>query len=654
MARNKDFSITNFDGGLNNSDPPSSIPQDQVVEANNVEFFYSTLGERRMGCTDIDLPSAITGDAQILVISWLKRHLPTTSEAESELFVLGQHTTNQHYSLQRKDLSWHTITPVTDIDVTDNHGYELSGITLHGKLFIAYKSVGGVDRLHVWDGTSLRPTGLSEPAPPTAANQGVGTITGTRYYRVRYLVTSGSTSLLQSEPSETLTFIPSGTGLSIRITKPVTINEGETGWSIEASVDNANFYIIAALPVATTTYDDTTPYSPGYGAYELAEDIGDYSLIPSGKFLAADEDRLMIAGSNEDEALASRVMWTPVFADPGTGNDERLALDTDPFIDLDNYEGGPITFLSNPVNGYIYAFKRSHTYRLSRTGQRNRAYTATNLSKSLGALPGSVVEGVDQYGMPCLYFLDPETGPCRTGGTRLIQSCGKDILSTWLDVNLDAIIVSRAVFYPHKQQVHWWISTGINTTPNLKIVLHCTNTREQNDGIRRGWVTADGTIATAYTTCLYAENIDMNVDRSLVLKPFIGVTAANGYVLLCDNAAFDHGDTYHANIKSKPFVIAGLLNKFGVMAGSLLAESSETASILVNVSKDFDLETFSKTVDFQASDGATLEPHVVKQMRNLNFSQMYAMQVEFEDVDTPNGVWKLNQFDMKLRMEDTA
>ena len=44
------FVINSIRGGMNNQDPPQALPDDQAVLLENVEFFYSTLGERRLGC----------------------------------------------------------------------------------------------------------------------------------------------------------------------------------------------------------------------------------------------------------------------------------------------------------------------------------------------------------------------------------------------------------------------------------------------------------------------------------------------------------------------------------------------------------------------------------------------------------------------------
>jgi hypothetical protein len=263
----------------------------------------------------------------------------------------------------------------------------------------------------------------------------------------------------------------------------------------------------------------------GYATGVLSETVGDYSLIPSGRYITADQDRLLIAGSFEDPQLASRVSWTPVFNDPGAGNDERIPIATDNYLDLDGFEGGPLTGLSASINGYTYAFKWSHIYKLVRTGVRTRAYDAFAITKARGALPGSIVSAVDEAGTPVIYFLDPEVGPCVLGAGGLgLQTCGADILETWKRVNLNAAdIVCRSLYYPEARQVHWWVATDDADRPNLRLVLHTHEMRSGQLGARRGWSIWDGPSAQALAVCMYADNIDDGTARSQHLVPFIAV-----------------------------------------------------------------------------------------------------------------------------------
>jgi hypothetical protein len=318
--------------------------------------------------------------------------------------------------------------------------------SLHGKMFLAYRS--NIDRLHVWDGTNLRRTGLiPQYLTPTAVDSGAaGTLSGTRYYRQRGVVMSGTTILLRSEPSAVLTFHPAGTFSSITITKAASTGEGETHWELEASLDNANFYRLARTLVATPTVIDTTSVNSGYNGYPLAEGVEDYALIPSCRYLAVDTDRLIWAGSYEQPALDARVGWTPVYAADGVGNDERMETDTDPFRDLDAQDTGRITGLSDSVLGANWVFKQRAIYKMIRTGVRTNAYEFDKYTDVFGAIPGSVVEGVDGTGQPCLYFLDRDQGPCRLGMGG-IKKCGEDLRRTWETINVDAAAVAPSVLF---------------------------------------------------------------------------------------------------------------------------------------------------------------------------------------------------------------
>lgn len=638
----KPFSIFSIRGGMNDHDPSSSLISDQCTFAQNVEFVRSTLGERRRGSLAIDLPSELTAKD---MVTFLYRHLPTINEADAELWALGV-TAGISASLQRKDTAWHTVTMTDVIATTGSYPFNMVGQTLHGKLFLAYKSAK--DRLHVWDGTSLRLSGLAQPsAAPTAVNGGgVGTLSSTRYYRTRYIVKSGVVILRRSEPSDVLTFSPSGTNASVVVTKPVTISEDETHWELEASLDNVNFYIFATTLVGTTTVTDSTSAVIGYTDLVLSDDIGDNTVIPSGKFLTVDRDRLIIGGSWEDSNLSSRVSWTPVFGDiAGKGNDERIPIDTDNFVDLDTFEGGELTAQSGPIDGSIYIFKWTHIYKLTSTGQRERAYESKCVTKQRGAIPGSLVEGLDGAGRPCLYFLDPKVGPCRIGPAGL-SVCGQDIRETWRQVNTAATdVAARGVFYPESQQVRWSVAVDGSNTPNFGLTLQINETQDVLDGVRRGWSIFTGPSTEALAMCLFSTNIDDGVARTIVLKPFIGkADTLNAHIQMLDSGDDDNGTEYVAHIITRPYILAGLTNKFGIRAGALLAKANVDTTVRVILTADFGLEQ-------SESRDVRLDPHddeetVIKQIDNLYLTSLYSLQIEFTDIDVPNGRWELYQIDL--------
>lgn len=631
-----DFLISSLRGGLN-EDAPISIADDQVTVASNIEWVLSPLGERRKGAVAIDLTGS--GIETYSRVTWAHRHLPTTDLRDAQLWLLGVlDGAPDTLKLVYKDATgWHTVAQTDAID--PDYAHQVVGQSLHGKLFLAYKS--SVDRLHVWDGTSLRRTGLAEPAAPAVANTGAGSYAGTRYFRVRYVTVSGTTVLRRSEPSDATTFAPSGTGASARITKPAAISEGETHWEVEESTDASSFYRIARVAVGTTTYDDSIAFAAlaSTSGVVLSADAGDYSLIPSVRYLACEQDRLMGAASFEDEALASRVMWTPVNGDPGDGNDERLELDTDPFKDLDNYDGGGITGLIAAVNGYVFAAKFSHLYQLSRSGLRTKAYDDVALTKERGAIEGSMVAALDNTGNPMLFAVDPDIGPFRFG-PRGVEPCGLDLAQTFDTVNLNANVPCRAVYFAEKKQVHWFLATGASDAPDTRIVLHTRFMREAADGMRGGWAVWDGPSAAALAACSFAVNVDdMSSGASKVLAPIVCVEG-DGLVWLTDEGDDDNGTDYFARIVTKPYVHASL-RQFEIKEGSIMAKATVGATIDAAVIADFG--RFSKPVAGISLAPVASETRVVRKLDNLSLAECRAFQIEIEDPAAPGAQWQLEQ-----------
>lgn len=649
--------------GMNNTDPPTSLPDDQCTLARNVEFHRSTCGERRRGSEAFF--SVVTPSFQ-QEVPFLARYLPTDDESACELIayvLLGNPGILQEIAFWRRSSVSSGWSQVSDgagavhIDggVTSQYRFQMSAVSLHGKLFVAYKS--SKDRLHVIDGPELdgglRLTGLAEPAAPTAGNQGSGSLVGPRYYRVRYTRQDTGVTILRSEPSETLTFTPSGSGAAVRVTKPAAITEGETHWELEASIDNANFYRIATTAIGTTTYDDSQDYSAGYAAIgTLSETVGDYLTPWSAKYLAVDQDRLLMAGSFEDPALASRVAWTPVAKDPGVGNDERIPLDSDNYLDLDGQDGGGVTGLSSTINGYTYVFKWGHIYKLVRSGVRTRAYDAFVITKELGAIPRSVVAAFDAVGNPVIFFLDPRVGPCMIGADGRPRRCGADIFETWQTVNLDAAdFIARGVYYPEPRQVHWWVATGDSDRVDTRLVLQTNLLRETRDGLRYGWAIWDGPSASILDVCLFAEDVDVDGPFSRVLRPIIAVDEFTDPIWRTDTGDDDNGEDYAARVVTKPYILSRVLHKFGVMSAAVVGKAVEGAQTLLKAVRDFGLETNQATVDYSPAGS---EDQVVRFVDDLKMSEARAMQFEITDTATPTTRWEVNQISLRLREEQKA
>src|SRR3990167_7323707 len=642
-----DLVITSLRGGLN-EDPPIALADDNCVVAQNVEFVRSRLGERRRGSTAIDLTgSDLTGCTRV---AFTFRHTPTTDPKDAQLWVLGiTDWTPSTAVLAYKDTTWHTVTMADALTIDAVSEYQVQALSLHGKLYLAYNSA--VDRLHVWDGTTLRRTGIAQPsAAPTGADTGAGTFSGTRYYRVRFTVQVSTVTTLRSEPSDVLTFAPSGSGTGVIVTRP-TITGADVGiphWELEASVDNANFYRVATTVIGTTTATDSQDYATGYAVtFTLSEDIGDYEVIPSVRYLSADEDRVLGGGSFEDAALASRVMWTPVLGASGVGNDERLETDTDPSVDLDNYDGGALTGLSQAASGYLFALKQSHGYQLSRSGIRTRAYEAARLTGQRGAIPGSIIDALDPTGNPVVLCLDGDVGPCRVS-PRGIEPCGEDLIDTWSTVNLDATKVpARGVYFRENKQVHWWVPTGSSNVPDTRLVLHMNEMRQTESGWRRGWCKWSGPSAAVLTVCLFATNIDDDTSRSNDLVPFIGLEGS-GLVWQTNTGTTDNGTAYAARVLSKPFVRGNVLHAFAVLAASLIAKAVTSAVVDVTLvggrADEADIEKEVANVSFTAGSGEGAR--VIRHFDDLSLSELHTVQVEFEDSAAVGGRWELDLFVM--------
>jgi hypothetical protein len=658
-----DLTIPSFRGGLNTDDPASELKPDEMTEALNVELHTVPCGERRRGC------EAVTGDggAAIDSVALVARYLPSDDQTLSTLWVLKVITANDFATFAYKDTSWHTVTP--DNPTTDSPyavwAYHTDNISFHHKLFLPYRS-GTVsvttDRLHVYDGTTLRRVGIAPPtAAPTGANTGVGTFSGTRYYRVRWIVEDADGNILRrSEPSDVLTKAPSGTGTGIVVTKPTTGVESPTHWELEASVDNSFFYRIATTVIATTTVTDSAAFSTGYALTGvLSEESGAYTVPESVKFVLVDEDRLVLLNSWENTEHGSRVQWTPVWGDPGVGNDERIPIATTNFLDLDWGEDGEITAGSQPSNGFFYVFKWHHIYKLVRTGIRDQAYTASVVSKTLGALEGSVVSGVDELGRSCVYALDPSLGLYRIGANGLQRHFGLGTKvnqnSFWSRVNTDATHkICCSVYYSDTQQVKWFIAVDGSNVPNMEIKLQTEYTRSVERGFEGGLTLSDGEIANAVAACMYAENINDNVARTLVLKPVVGTFSDDltGKTRMQDIGDDDDGTAFYATLTSAPFMSTGLLNRFGTLVAGFIAIAAAGVSVIFGQSRNFGAEEkTSLPIDLSP---AVAESEVFRNVDDSGFADCRALQVSLHD-DTPaTGRWAIAQIALAQSVQERA
>lgn len=634
-----DLVIADLRGGMDDEHPPHTLPDDVCELAENVEFFYTTLGERRLGCVPINIAgSGLDAEEDIV---HLGTHLPATAEVyQAELWAVGATPLTSTAIAHRlgDQATWEPIdVPVgMTLDYSIPAVFRMRSQTLHGLFFLAANS--NLDRMLVFDAnfstTALRLAGLAAPAdaPTVMDSASGGSFTGDRIYRVRVIEKDGSVIIRQSEPSPEVTFTPSGVNDGAIVTRPNLPGEGETDWELEASDGDGNFYIIATLPVATMTYTDTTQPATDYANVgTLSADIGDYVPLPSAKYIVVDQDRLVLGGSWENADQTSRVWWTPVSGDPGFGNLERVSARLDSFVDLDWQDGGELTGLSDPINGVFYAFKWNRIYKFQRTGNFASAYDSFLLTPHRGAIYGSIVNGMDEFGKGCVYFLDPSVGPMRVGsqGLQHIQN----LRGTWRHVNTKAgSIISHGVYYPDKKQVKWWVAVDGSDTPMETLVLQINQVRSDGDGTQRGWAIATGRSTEAYCSVIHPETITDTVTGAprLTFLPYIGLPNPD-FIQRTDIGSLDAGQEYVARIRTKPYILAGLLNKWGAMAAALLAQPNDDPDVQIAVRfiRDFGKEVVQTFTDF--TPDAT-EEQVIKIFDALALSDARVIQIEFVDV----------------------
>jgi hypothetical protein len=502
-----------------------------------------------------------------------------------------------------------TVTP-DPADTFDPAAAVVNGASLHGKLFLACKS--DVNRLHVFDGTTLRRTGLAAPAAPSVADTGSGSFSGTRQYRVRYVAMSGTTILRRSEPSAATTFVPSGAGAAARITKPAAINEGETHWEIEESVDGgANFYRIVRVVVGTTTYDDalSTTDVPLTGV--LSADIGDYSLQPSYRKVIVDRDRVLGLGNLEDATKDSRVEWSPVGSDTsGVGNDERVPTDTGNFVDLDGQDGGGITD-GAAFETQILVFKQHRTYVLTQTGIRQSAYLPSLRSGRIGAMPGSVVEGVDEAGRPALYFVDAAAGPCRYG------SNGIEVIAPQMqrrfrsELDRTGVYKVSAVFHQDKKQVWWSFTETGKTLPSVRWVY---DTRQ---GVGRG---------------LWRQTHPQPAIAMVMWQGQPHGATEDGIVRYDEpDAEDDYGTAFRGYVRTRAYELGNLVKRATVQAGILEALALAGGTVQVSIVRDYGKERLDRTAALDPT--AANETHVIVPLDSLSMADVTAVQFEIGDAE---------------------
>lgn len=661
MARDAIFTIGDLRGGINNSDSPTLLPANQITDSRNVDFRDGALGAKRRGTLAIDINGSAFDSPVIAVF----RHTPTTTNSNDELWGL-----DENGNLDRRvGGSWQGgVTVVNDVLTVRARNYDANAASLHGKLFIAAQ--GDHDRLLVWDGTVLRWAGIQQAQEPTIADSAsAGSYSGTRYFRIRYIERNAAdtVTLRRSEPSNVVTFVPSGSNTGALLTKPAGTEstssaycEGQTHWEVEASIDNILFYRIATVAIGTSTYTDLQSFTAGYSSFTLSESVGEYVVPGAARHVCVDEDRILNAGSYFYDALDSRVSWTPVAADDGVGNDERIPTATKQYIDFDGLDGGGVNALVAGVVGNVYVFKATRIHKMVRTGILASAYSALAESLSRGATPRGACAGSDQAGLPCCYFLDPSVGLCRIGRSG-VEDLARAIRVTWRGRNPDALIGPRIVYYPTLDQV-WYTSPIADTeaiqTSDVSTIL-TSDGSEIHSGLtapgllivfgvyESGNVFHDGLVGEAQALNLFPTD-----DRNIV--PVIGTSIVDvegggeSSLHFADTGTTDSGTPFRAYVRTKPYMLGDLWSKFGLMAAAMFARAT-SAVLSLTMIRNMGIEEVEVSVN---TTPAGDESHVIKPIDNASMAELNSVQIEFGDGEASEQEWSVDQLVFKIRPEE--
>lgn len=602
------FALVDTRGGMSD-EPPATLPENQVEIAVNVHWWKAPLGARRNGAVVV-----------------------ATGVSTPQYLAVAQPSTSLLYSIDSGGFvtKWDTAGVRTAVTLSPADTLNLNsiprgcGLPAHGKLFFAAAS--NVARGHVIPsgGTAVRRTGMAaSTGAPSAVGSGSGTFSGTRYYRYRLTEMSGATILRRSEPSPVTTATPPGTTAGFIVGLNGVASEGETHWELEESINNADFYRIATIPIGTTTVSDTTAYTALALTNVLSADIGDYTLPPSARLLAFDHDRILMGGDNNDGSKDSDVVWTPPGNDlTGVGNDERLVAKYNPRVSLDGDAVGDFLTDLQPFDTRTIAFKKRRIYALSYTGSNTNTYTPDLLSDSYGAMTRSVVEAVNRAGTPALYFTDERVGPCRLGsnGLEILLPQMQKYFLERVDI---ATTYTRGaqVFYNADQREVWWHFSMLDGTVQRWVFNTLT------EGFSMHTLPSSGVVYSL-------ASVPWSIQSRTINRPAIfGITtgATLGlYLGNVPNARDDCGNAFRAYVRSRAYQIGGLIERSQFAGAVVEGDAISGATLALSIVRDYGLE-ISQAFPFTF----TTSGYNMAMLDNARLGEMTTMQLEWGD---PSGV----------------
>lgn len=639
--------LVDFSGGLNSAEPPHEVGPNQLTDVRNLEYRRTRGLKRRRGST-LNLTNATSVFAANSSVVTLFRHTPGASETAMELWGMSNDATPE-LGRVAAGAAWAAVS-LSDAISAAADAWFLRGVSFNGKLFLPYNSA--VDRLHVWDGSSVRRVGISAPAAaPTVANTGAGAYAAVpRYYKVNFRMV-GSLDVVYSPLSDAVSFTPSGAGTAARVTRPTVPGDSETDWLVWGSADGTNYYLIsAAIPVGTTTFDDSTApsaYSTVTPAYAGFPTQADYFTPPiSAKFLLVDGSQLLLAGSHEAAGKSSTVYFTDALNTTGVGasaDDERVPSTNR--IDIDPQHGGGITGLGGPIGATPIVFKEERMYALNPTNDPTLPYTQQLISPVVGCVfYQGIVMAEDENGAPALYF------PSRRGyyryGANGLEYCGADIEDLWATVNLSATYGITADYHRDAGQVWIFLPISSDSTPSVLVKFHVQRGRRTAEGVRGGWTRDDGNLAGSSAVCLFSETPAATM--SLRLKPYTAKVGSGGLVYKSDHTTNrDDNDAvaYTAYMVTRP-IERGMGEEFGVQNVYVQGIAESSVTLDVSIRRDFDS---TDTIPAVTASLGTQRSQAIA--TGLEISECEFAQIRVADQSALNQHWQLDRIGVRFREE---
>lgn len=621
--------------GRDGSTPPLKIGNDKCIEALNVDWFESSLGRKRGGASAISLSGGTAHSGQI---SWLGSHVPSDNQSNREFWSIDDQATPRVKRLAG-GTTWADITLK---DAIATKPWEVDAVSFNGKYFFAYDKT--VNRLSVWDGSTIRRVGLDKATVPTVGNTGSGSYAATiRYYKIRWVVIVSSVVTRAGELSSAVSFTPSGSGTAAQLTQSTPPGEGETHWEVYASADDANYFRQSQVAVATATYDDSTVPAAYTGT--IPPDVNAFIAPPSAKFLLPDGSRLVMAGAWETAAGNSmtpkdnRYWWTAPLGATDNGDDERIS-NTATIKNYDDIDEA-INGLGGSVNGANFIFSYGGVWKSIGTPVAAAPYVTVRLAGATGSISHkAIIKAQDENGEPCLYWLSA-TGPVRYGSGGF-QRCNEDVDDIWRTVNLSATtVVAHGVYHRDKHQIWWWIATGSSNEPDTRIIFDTLLGRivsdSQEKSIRKGWAKHTGDSCSARCSAMMSSTLGATMSRTL--SPHIGRSTGTA-IWKCDTGTTDGGTAFQSYIKSKPYLPWGL-GKLGGMAEEavLAAAVSAGVTITLTIDRDFGAETLTSTLLLTVDGTETRE---IKQFDNSRIAVAKCIQFQIGDASALDSSWNLD------------